>query len=134
MFPFLLQARGEERRGNIAVAKTKANISLGLNVAAVVFTIMVWSAVAIPVAVTVSAAKSTTPYTTLPTPDCYTTTSPQLHCYSAYCSYSYYYSCSYSSYTSYSDSNNYYSYSGYYNTYYYYVNCYSNYYLTCSYG
>ena len=138
--PFLLQARDEERHGNIAAARTKANISLGLNIAAVVFTMVVWSVVAIPVAVTVSAAKSATiPPTsstyTLPTPAyCYTTTSPLYYCQSTYCSYTPNYSCSYSSYSSYSDSYNSYSYYTYYITYYYYLYCYSNYYIACYYG
>ncbi|KAL5479856.1 hypothetical protein EMCRGX_G023447 [Ephydatia muelleri] len=45
-------AKDEEKRGNIAAARTKANISLGLNIAAVVFVVVMWSVVAIPVAVT----------------------------------------------------------------------------------
>ena len=57
-FMCFYQARNEERRGNIASAQTKGNISLGLNVAAVVFTIVMWSVVVIPVAVTVSAKSS----------------------------------------------------------------------------
>ena len=56
------QARNEERRGNIASARAKGNISLGLNVAAVVFTIMMWTVVAIPVAVTVNASRYTPQY------------------------------------------------------------------------
>ncbi|KAL5479887.1 hypothetical protein EMCRGX_G023484 [Ephydatia muelleri] len=56
-------AKDEEKRGNIASARTKANISLGLNIAAVVFVIVMWSVVAIPVAVTVSAQTAT--------PNCY---------------------------------------------------------------
>eukprot|EP00731_Ephydatia_muelleri_P004949 Em0002g1125a len=45
-------AKEEEKRGNIAAARTKTNISLGLNIAAVMFVVVVWSVVAIPVAVT----------------------------------------------------------------------------------
>lgn len=92
-------AKEEERRGNIAAAQSKANISLGLNIAAILFTIVMWSAVAIPVAVTVSASNTASP--------CYA----GYICYSSYCSYygssaySYYSPCSsyyYYSYSSYS--------------------------------
>eukprot|EP00731_Ephydatia_muelleri_P025147 Em0017g230a len=126
-------AKDEEKRGNIAAARTKANISLGLNIAAVVFIIVMWSVVAIPVAVTVSASAAQLP--TTPTPYCYST--PQ-YSYLSYCSttscyYSYYYSpCYYSSYYSYSSySYTYYSYSSYYSQ-----QCSSsvNYHLACSYG
>ena len=122
-----IRQRNEERRGNIASARTKGNISLGLNVAAVVFTIVVWSVVAIPVAVTVSAKSSatspyTTPYTT-PSPYCYTSPSSPYFCYTYTCDINYYsyYSyrtCSYSSYYSYYDeSTNYYNYYTYYSAY-----------------
>eukprot|EP00731_Ephydatia_muelleri_P025171 Em0017g254a len=45
-------ARNDEKRGNIAAARTKANISLCLNITAVVLVTVMWSVVAIPVAVT----------------------------------------------------------------------------------
>ncbi|KAL5479854.1 hypothetical protein EMCRGX_G023445 [Ephydatia muelleri] len=45
-------ARDDEKRGNIAAARTKANISLCLNITAVVLVTVMWSVVAIPVAVT----------------------------------------------------------------------------------
>ena len=129
-------AKDEEKRGNIAAARTKANMSLGLNIAAVVFVVVMWSVVAIPVAVTVSAHNSATqlPTTMAPTPYCYPTQSPPSSCYTLYCYYSsyyyYYYSCSYSSYYSYSSySYNYYTYN-----YYYSQNCGSSYRLSCSYG
>ena len=133
------QAKDDEKRGNIAAARTKANISLGLNIAAVVFVVAMWSVVAIPVAVTVSAQTSAAQLPTTPTPYCYSTQQNPSYCYSSYCSYNsyysyytyYYYSCSYNSYYSYSS----YSYT-YYSYYYYYsLYCYSpTYSLTCSYG
>ena len=84
------QAKDEERRGNIASARTKANISLGLNIAAVVFVIVMWSVVAIPVAVTVS-AQAATPYSAqAATPYCYPA-SPYYYCSATYCYYSSYY-------------------------------------------
>eukprot|EP00731_Ephydatia_muelleri_P025149 Em0017g232a len=123
-------AKDEEKRGNIASARTKANISLGLNIAAVVFVIVMWSVVAIPVAVTVSAAQSPTSSS----PYCYST--PQYsylsYCSTTYCYYSYYYysPCYYSSYYSYSS----YSYT-YYSYYYYYSQqCSSSYGSPCYYG
>ena len=77
---FLLdQAKEEEKRGNIAAARAKANISLGLNIAAVVFVVVVWSVVAIPVAVTVSAQTSAT------TPYCYSAASSLYYCYQSSC-------------------------------------------------
>ncbi|KAL5479894.1 hypothetical protein EMCRGX_G023494 [Ephydatia muelleri] len=128
-------AKDEEKRGNIAAARTKANISLGLNIAAVVFVVVMWSVVAIPVAVTVSAQTSATQLPTSPSPYCYST--PQYsylsYCYTSSCYYGYYYSpCYYSSYYSYSS----YSYT-YYSYYYYYSQqCSSsvNYRLACYYG
>ena len=118
------QAKDEEKRGNIAAARTKANISLGLNIAAVVFVVVMWSVVAIPVAVTVSAAQSPTS----PSPYCYST--PQYsylsYCITSSCYYSYCYYSSYFSYSSYSYT--YYSYS-----YYYSQQCSVNG-LPCSYG
>ena len=122
------QAKDEERRGNIASARTKANISLGLNIAAVVFVIVMWSVVAIPVAVTVSAAQSPTS----PSPYCYST--PQYsylsYCITSSCYYSYSYYCYYSSYYSYSSySYTYYSYSSYYSQ-----QCNPSYRLACYYG
>ena len=124
------QAKDDEKRGNIASARTKANISLGLNIAAVVFVVVMWSVVAIPVAVTVSAAQSPTS----PSPYCYST--PQYsylsYCITSSCYYSYYYYCYYSSYYSYSSySYTYYSYSSYYSQ-----QCSSsvNYRLACYYG
>ena len=126
------QAKDEEKRGNIASARTKANISLGLNIAAVVFVIVMWSVVAIPVAVTVSASAAQSP--TSPSPYCYST--PQYsylsYCSTSSCYYSYYYYCYYSSYYSYSSySYTYYSYSSYYSQ-----QCSSsvNYRLACYYG
>ena len=88
------QAKDEERRGNIASARTKANISLGLNIAAVVFAVVMWSAVAIPVAVTVSAQTSATQLPTSQTPHCYPASSIY-YCYISFCytgSSCYYYS------------------------------------------
>ena len=116
------QAKDEERRGNIASARTKANISLGLNIAAVVFAVVMWSAVAIPVAVTVSAQTAT--------PNCYPVSS-DYYCYISYC-YNGYHSCYYYSYYSSSP----YSYSYYsYNSYSYYSQqCSSSYGSPCSYG
>ena len=111
------QAKDEERRGNIASARTKANISLGLNIAAVVFVIVMWSVVAIPVAVTVSAQTAT--------PNCYPS-SPNYYCYTSYC---YNARCYYSSYYSYS-SYSYYSYA--YS--YYSQQCSSSYGSPCYYG
>eukprot|EP00731_Ephydatia_muelleri_P025164 Em0017g247a len=115
-------AKDEERRGNIASARTKANISLGLNIAAVVFAVVMWSAVAIPVAVTVSAQTAT--------PNCYPVSS-DYYCYISYC-YNGYHSCYYYSYYSSSP----YSYSYYsYNSYSYYSQqCSSSYGSPCSYG
>ena len=150
---FLHQARDDEKRGNISAARTKANISLCLNIAAVVFVVVVWSVVAIPVAVTFSAQPSaaqlsaiSTPSTVRPTPSTVppttrTTSSPTPYCYSAlyssicyiqYCYSSYsYYSCSYYSYYTYSSYS--YSYSSY--PYYYSQSCGSNTYsLICLYG
>ena len=43
----------DERRGNIAAARTKAKISLCLNVAAFVAMIIMWGAVATAVAITI---------------------------------------------------------------------------------
>ena len=130
------QAKDDEKRGNIAAARTKANISLGLNIAAVVFVVAMWSVVAIPVAVTVSAQTSASQLPTTPSPYCYSTQQyPYLsYCYTSSCYYAnyYYYSpCSYNSYYSYSS----YSYTSY--SYYYYFSqyCYSaSYSLVCSYG
>eukprot|EP00731_Ephydatia_muelleri_P036029 Em0193g2a len=118
-------AKEEEKRGNIAAARAKANISLGLNIAAVVFVVVVWSVVAIPVAVTVSAQTSAT------SPYCYSAASSLYYCYQSSC-YLYfhglnYYSCYDSSSYSYSAASNYYS-NGYYSTYY---QCDSSYQLTC---
>ncbi|KAL5479844.1 hypothetical protein EMCRGX_G023433 [Ephydatia muelleri] len=114
-------AKDDEKRGNIAAARTKANISLGLNSAAVVFVVVMWSVVAIPVAVTVSAQ---TQLPTTPTPYCYSTQQYPSYCFTSYC---YYYYCYYNSYYSYS------SYS--YHSYYYSQDCYSAFYsLVCSYG
>ncbi|KAL5479346.1 hypothetical protein EMCRGX_G022859 [Ephydatia muelleri] len=100
-------AKEDEKRGNIAAARTKANISLGLNITAVVFVVVMLSAVAIPVAVTVSAQTSTTQ-----PPYCYSTQSSLYYCTQSscytYCSYYYYYSDSPDSY-----SYSYYSYSYY---------------------
>ena len=59
MFNLLHQASDNEKRGNIAAARAKANISLGLNIAAVVFIVVMWSVVAIPIAVTLSTASCT---------------------------------------------------------------------------
>eukprot|EP00731_Ephydatia_muelleri_P025159 Em0017g242a len=152
-------AKDDEKRGNIAAARTKANISLGLNIAAVVFVVAMWSVVAIPVAVTVSAQTSAAqlpaistpstvhPTTSTPTPYCYSTQNPSdcstQNCYYGsytyyyygyyyYYSYTYYYySCLYSAYYSYSS----YSYNSYSYYYYYSQYCYSpTYSLTCSYG
>ena len=112
---FLLdQAKEEEKRGNIASARAKANISLGLNIAAVVFVLVVWSVVAIPVAVTVSAQTPTR------SPYCYSAASSLYYCYQSIC-YMFFHSlnvyCYYSNSYSYSAASNYYS-SGGYSTYY----------------
>eukprot|EP00731_Ephydatia_muelleri_P004972 Em0002g1148a len=108
-------AKEEEKRGNIAAARTKANISLGLNIAAVVFVVVVWSVVAIPVAVTVSAQ------TSAKSPYCSSAASSLYYCYQSSCyMYNFHglsYNCYYSSSYSYSVASNYYS-SGYYSTYY----------------
>ena len=133
------QAKDDEKRGNIAAARTKANISLGLNIAAVVFVVAMWSVVAIPVAVTVSAQTSaaqlpaiSTPSTVLPTTSTVrpTTSTPTPYCYSTQnpsdCSSSY---CYYGSYTYYYYYYYYYSY-----TYYYYSCLYSAYYSSSSYS
>ncbi|KAL5479865.1 hypothetical protein EMCRGX_G023457 [Ephydatia muelleri] len=82
-------ARDDEKRGNIAAARTKANISLALNIAAVVFVVVTWSVVAIPVAVTfstqtsaaaqlpaISTPSTVPPTTSTPTPYCYSTQNP----------------------------------------------------------
>eukprot|EP00731_Ephydatia_muelleri_P025190 Em0017g273a len=149
------QARDDEKRGNIAAARTKANISLCLNITAVVFVVVMWSVVVIPVAVTVSAQTSAAqlpaistpstvppttstvhPTTSTPNPYCYSR--PTYYCSTSYCSYGLYiyytytyysYSCSYNSYySSYSDSYSSYSY-----YYYYSQQCDSaSYSLTCS--
>ena len=124
------QAKDEERRGNIASARTKANISLGLNIAAVVFVIVMWSVVAIPVAVTVS-AQAATPYSAqAATPYCYPA-SPYYYCSASYCYYSsYYYYCYYDSYHSTSS----FSYTSYLYYYYYSQQCSSSYDSSCYYG
>ncbi|KAL5505835.1 hypothetical protein EMCRGX_G007347 [Ephydatia muelleri] len=102
-------AKEEEKRGNIAAARTRANISLGLNIAAIVFVAVVWSAVAIPVAVTQTSAK------------CYSAASSLYYCYQSNCTlyfhYLYYSICYNSSSYSYSAASNYYSDGGY-STYY----------------
>ncbi|KAL5479891.1 hypothetical protein EMCRGX_G023489 [Ephydatia muelleri] len=123
-------AKDEERRGNIASARTKANISLGLNIAAVVFVIVMWSVVAIPVAVTVS-AQAATPYSAqAATPYCYPA-SPYYYCSASYCYYSsYYYYCYYDSYHSTSS----FSYTSYLYYYYYSQQCSSSYDSSCYYG
>ena len=125
------QAKEDEKQGNIAAARAKANISLGLNIAAVVFVVVVWSVVAIPVAVTVSAQTSATTVTPVTSPYCYSAASSLYYCYQSSC-YLYfhglnYYSCYDSSSYSYSAASNYYS-NGYYSTYY---QCDSSYQLTC---
>ena len=107
---FLLdQAKEEEKRGNIAAARAKANISLGLNIAAVVFVVVVWSVVAIPVAVTVTSSY------------CNSAASSLYYCYQSSCTYMYFHylyaNCYYSNSYSYSAASNYYS-SGAYSTYY----------------
>ena len=124
------QAKDEERRGNIASARTKANISLGLNIAAVVFVIVMWSVVAIPVAVTVS-AQAATPYSAqTATPYCYPA-SPYYYCSATYCYYSYYYYyCYYDSFHSRSS----FSYTSYSYYYYYSQQCSSSYGSPCYYG
>ena len=124
------QAKDEERRGNIASARTKANISLGLNIAAVVFVIVMWSVVAIPVAVTVS-AQAATPYSAqAATPYCYPA-SPYYYCSATYCYYSsYYYYCYYDSFHSKSS----FSYTSYSYYYYYSQQCSSSYDSSCYYG
>ncbi|KAL5479835.1 hypothetical protein EMCRGX_G023424 [Ephydatia muelleri] len=61
-------ARDDEKRGNIAAARTKANISLCLNITAVVFVVVMWSVVVIPVAVTVSAQTSAAQLPAISTP------------------------------------------------------------------
>ncbi|KAL5479872.1 hypothetical protein EMCRGX_G023465 [Ephydatia muelleri] len=129
-------AKDDEKRGNIAAARTKANISLGLNIAAVVFVVAMWSVVAIPVAVTVSAQTSASQLPTTPSRYCYSTQqySYLSYCYTSSCYYGnyYYYSpCSYNSYYSYSS----YSYTSYSSYYYFSQYCYSaSYSLVCSYG
>ena len=113
-------AKDEEKRGNIAAARTKANMSLGLNIAAVLFVVVMWSVVAIPVAVTVSAQNQASPY-------CY-----QVYSYLYYCTRTscYYSSCSYYNYYSYSPEYYSYSYSdGYVSSY-----CGSTSSLACTYG
>ncbi|KAL5505867.1 hypothetical protein EMCRGX_G007404 [Ephydatia muelleri] len=102
-------AKEEEKRGNIAAARAKANISLGLNIAAVVFVVVVWSVVAIPVAVTVTSSY------------CNSAASSLYYCYQSSCTYMYFHylyaNCYYSNSYSYSAASNYYS-SGAYSTYY----------------
>eukprot|EP00731_Ephydatia_muelleri_P025356 Em0017g439a len=112
--------RDDERRGNTVSARSKANVSLGLNVAAVIFAIVVWAAV-VAIAVSASAPSAAqhfaTPYTTAnpPTTGRQTTATP--YCYSSqyYCrqstciSTNINYYCYYFSYYSYSDAS-YYSY------------------------
>ena len=82
-------------------ARTMANISLGLNITAVVFVVVMWSAVAIPVAVTVSAQTSATQLTAIsthntvrptPTSYCYSISddSTPFHCYASSCYYGHY--------------------------------------------
>eukprot|EP00731_Ephydatia_muelleri_P004927 Em0002g1103a len=110
-----LNAKEEEKRGNIAAARAKANISLGLNIAAVVFVVVVWSVVAIPVAVTVSAQ------TSAKSPYCSSAASSLYYCYQSSC-YLYFHGlyynyCYYSNSYSYSAASNYYS-NGYQTTYY----------------
>lgn len=53
--------KSDERQGNIASARAKANIALGLNVAAVVCLIVTWSVVAVPVGI-VSSFQASVPY------------------------------------------------------------------------
>ena len=113
-----------------------ANISLGLNITAVVFVVVMWSAVAIPVAVTVSAQTSATQLTAIstqntvrptPTSYCYSISddSTPFHCYASSCYYGhyyiyehnsnhYYYSCSYMTYYSFLSSYTSYTYDFYY--------------------
>eukprot|EP00731_Ephydatia_muelleri_P037273 Em0433g2a len=123
--PHLSKQRKKKNEGNIAAARAKANISLGLNIAAVVFVVVVWSVVAIPVAVTVSAQ------TSAKSPHCYSAASSLYYCYQTTCYLYfhglYYYSCYDSSSYSYSAASNYYS-NGYYSTYY---QCGLSYQLTC---
>ena len=127
------QAKEDEKRGNIAAPRAKANISLGLNIAAVVFVVVVWSVVAIPVAVTVSAqtsATTVTPVTTVTSPYCYSAASSLYNCYQSSCYLAFhglYYSCYYSSSYSYSAASNYYA-DGYQSNY---CQCDSSYQLTC---
>ena len=131
------QGRDDERRGNTVSARSKANVSLGLNVAAVIFAIVVWAAV-VAIAVSASAPSAAqhfaTPYTTAnpPTTGRQTTATP--YCYSSqyYCrlstciSTNINYYCYYFSYYSYSDA----SYYSYYSA----VHCYVSYQGTCYYG
>eukprot|EP00731_Ephydatia_muelleri_P004902 Em0002g1078a len=117
-------AKDEEKRGSIAAARSKANISLGLNIAAVVFVVVVWSVVAIPVAVTVSAQTSAKSLY------CYSAASSLYYCYQSSC-YMYfhglYYNCYYSSHYSTSASSNYNA-NGYYS---FYEQCNPDYHMTC---
>ena len=123
---FLLdQAKKEQKRGNIAAARAKANISLGLNITAVVFIVVVWSIVASQVAVNVRAQTSAN------SPYCYSDASSLYYCYQSSCNMYfhslYYINCYYSSSYSYSAASNYYS-NGYQSTYY---QCGLSYQLTC---
>ncbi|KAL5505857.1 hypothetical protein EMCRGX_G007388 [Ephydatia muelleri] len=118
-------AKKEQKRGNIAAARAKANISLGLNITAVVFIVVVWSIVASQVAVNVRAQTSAN------SPYCYSDASSLYYCYQSSCNMYfhslYYINCYYSSSYSYSAASNYYS-NGYQSTYY---QCGLSYQLTC---
>lgn len=73
------KAREEERRQNFAAARTKANISLSLNIGAVLLMILIWSAVTLPRMVTISSAvQNSTP--SLPNATCYTSTTAIHYC------------------------------------------------------
>ena len=133
---FLHQAKDDEKRGNIPAARRIAKISLGLNIAAVVFVVVLWSVVVIPVAVTVSAQSSAAQLPAISTPSTVppTTSTPTPYCQivedPSYCSASY---CYYGSHTYYGYSYYYYNYFSY--TYYYYYSClYSAYYFSSFYS
>ena len=88
-----VQAKNDDAAGNQTGAKQKAYIALALNIAAVLFHVVVAIAIITPIAVTVSAAVKPTISTISPTPGWH-----QYYC--RYCSYPF---CTYSnSYSSYS--------------------------------